>query len=568
MIAKKRKINKKIAKLLIFFFVFFFLLMAFPACRQTGPACRQTGKVNIVFGQEAQSESQQETQPEPQLEIKYPQLIPGVPPPTSPKTDLPVYVRYIYVFILVIGGFATLLMLVIGGVRYVYSAGNLERIKDAKNQIYTAILGLVILLCSFLILYTINPQLTVFHTNPLEKNYYRPPFPLSAGVYFCAERMPIPYFYNKTLEYKKSGETVSKQEYLALKETKEKIDKNCYYFTNARSYLPDNFEDNVSWVYLVPEYQEKEYGVIIFEKRKHHGKSAMLFGDQNKGKGTALVEAMEWKLSKEKIGISSAIPFLINRHPKSSWYVKLYELIDFNRDKPGEYKEQKCEKIADTNFSAFCNNLAYMTPTYGCKKSEGECPPGYYRGPNGECLTEGSGEDSDIDSDSGTDSDSDSDSNSDSGSDSDSESQKNFYLACRQTGLASLFSFLKTLKYPLFAQAQSSVSSSEREYKECLPKVGSVEIEGDLFIVFFKEDIYENGEIKWTLDTELCIISRTTTTTYDTRLGFWFSKSPLCKEVNPDKEEGRTYPCARKAVVISGQRRRTNLSLRKESGCN
>lgn len=70
------------------------------------------------------------------------------------------FVRYVYEWGIFLGGIAAFFALVIAGVRYLTSFGNPTAMKDAKERIWFAILGLAFLLASWLILNTINPELT------------------------------------------------------------------------------------------------------------------------------------------------------------------------------------------------------------------------------------------------------------------------------------------------------------------------------------------------------------------------------------------------------------------------
>lgn len=93
-----------------------------------------------------------------ELEQKYPNL-PGIGELTGDST-LPDLVAYIYSFAVVVAGIAVFFMLVLGGFKYLSSVGDPGKIKEAKDQITSSVLGLILLLSSFLILNTINPQLT------------------------------------------------------------------------------------------------------------------------------------------------------------------------------------------------------------------------------------------------------------------------------------------------------------------------------------------------------------------------------------------------------------------------
>ncbi|KPJ56466.1 hypothetical protein AMJ49_04785 [Parcubacteria bacterium DG_74_2] len=100
------------------------------------------------------------------LEIEYPEIA-GEKPETT-AIGLPTYVKYIFNFSLGIAGLIAFLSLILGGFCYLTSTGKPNKQKGCKDQILAGILGLIILLSSYLILTTINPQLVVFHLPPLE----------------------------------------------------------------------------------------------------------------------------------------------------------------------------------------------------------------------------------------------------------------------------------------------------------------------------------------------------------------------------------------------------------------
>lgn len=97
------------------------------------------------------------------LEITYPK-IPGLPEtmvPVTTKALLPKYLIYAFSFFLMIAGIVVFGILIYAGFRYVTSAGDPGKMSDAKNQVFSAILGAVVLFSSFLLLNTINPQLII-----------------------------------------------------------------------------------------------------------------------------------------------------------------------------------------------------------------------------------------------------------------------------------------------------------------------------------------------------------------------------------------------------------------------
>jgi hypothetical protein len=71
-----------------------------------------------------------------------------------------ILIKYIYEWLVSLGGFAVFVVLIIAGIQYLTSSGNSGKMKSAMDRITSAVMGLVLLLGSFIILNTINPQLT------------------------------------------------------------------------------------------------------------------------------------------------------------------------------------------------------------------------------------------------------------------------------------------------------------------------------------------------------------------------------------------------------------------------
>lgn len=76
-----------------------------------------------------------------------------------PGMPLKELVSTIFNFLLMIAGLAAFIMIVWGGVNYLTSVGDPSRMGDAQDQIFKAILGLIVMFASWMILNTINPQL-------------------------------------------------------------------------------------------------------------------------------------------------------------------------------------------------------------------------------------------------------------------------------------------------------------------------------------------------------------------------------------------------------------------------
>lgn len=70
-------------------------------------------------------------------------------------------VQYVYEWGIFFGGLAAFIAFVIGGLMYLTSAGDPGKMKEGRDRIFTAATGLILLFSIFLILNTINPELTI-----------------------------------------------------------------------------------------------------------------------------------------------------------------------------------------------------------------------------------------------------------------------------------------------------------------------------------------------------------------------------------------------------------------------
>lgn len=80
---------------------------------------------------------------------------------TCPNQDAgpAAYIARLYTFGLMIAGAAAFGMIIFGGLRYVFAAGDIGSTQEARDTIKQAIWGLILLLMAYVILYTINPRL-------------------------------------------------------------------------------------------------------------------------------------------------------------------------------------------------------------------------------------------------------------------------------------------------------------------------------------------------------------------------------------------------------------------------
>lgn len=397
------------------------------------------------------------TNPEPRtLEVEYPRIESEAAPETV-KTGIPNYVKYIYYFIIGISGLIGLGVIIIAGIRYLTSAGIPEKLKDARQQISSALLGILILLCSWLILNTINPQLTVL-PEPGELPLLIPR--LKPGVLLCKDWVKVTEFWydkkiaeNQEIAYKAREEKV-KNLYRILKQ----INDNCYW-TGGTENIREDFQGLIRYVFLIPDLlNKKQYGAILYGAENQ---IKIMYEDKD-----GLEQPSEWLVPQE-FGASSTKPFILNYEPSPTWYVKLYQSILFNRDK--ETSEGACwaiEPLLHPSQEPFCS-LLYPAGDYG------------------------------------------------------------------KTAV-----YFPDLTAPLGFEPLYGIGTQE---------IGSIEIEGDLIIIFFR-DVYdpENSDRVW---NAIDVITKPGDSDLNNNLmGIW---NPRCYEPQPDWFD-RDFPCANNMLIISG----------------
>lgn len=118
------------------------------------------------------------------LEVQYPTIGSGSGgQPLGATTELPAYVTYMFNFGMSLGILGVFISFVIAGVMYFLSPVSPGMLSGARDRRNGAISGLLILVLTYLIITTINPQLNVFSTSKLPKE---PTIPIpmdNTGVY-------------------------------------------------------------------------------------------------------------------------------------------------------------------------------------------------------------------------------------------------------------------------------------------------------------------------------------------------------------------------------------------------
>ncbi|MBU4367537.1 hypothetical protein KKC49_01550 [Patescibacteria group bacterium] len=88
-------------------------------------------------------------------------------PGLGQNPSLPQYVSYIFNFVMQMAGTLAVMVIMFGGIHYLVSFGMGKITSEGKEWIKAGILGLLILLSSWLIMYTINPDLIKLKMTPL-----------------------------------------------------------------------------------------------------------------------------------------------------------------------------------------------------------------------------------------------------------------------------------------------------------------------------------------------------------------------------------------------------------------
>ncbi|KKS44706.1 MAG: hypothetical protein UV48_C0008G0013 [Candidatus Azambacteria bacterium GW2011_GWA2_42_9] len=93
-------------------------------------------------------------------QVKLEMGLPNIPGGQIPAgREFPDYINYLFLFGLGLITIVALAQMMIGGLKYILAAGNVGTMEDAKKQIQQALIGMAVLLLSYLLLRTINPDL-------------------------------------------------------------------------------------------------------------------------------------------------------------------------------------------------------------------------------------------------------------------------------------------------------------------------------------------------------------------------------------------------------------------------
>jgi hypothetical protein len=213
------------------------------------------------------------------LEIVYPK-IPGVATPQYVSTGLPDYVNYIFRFAVIVIGILIFGILVYSGINYLLSFGNPSKLSDARQGMIAAGFGGLILLGSYIIFNTINPQLLIL--NPPEIGGIKAV--ITPGAYIC--NYSVQDIGDILIRYMGDNNDLRTEAAKRLQDAigKPGSDKNCFLTTYSgiltNLVIPANSTD---WtVFIIPSEKyndetgtygwEFSSGVVLHENDKFGGR--------------------------------------------------------------------------------------------------------------------------------------------------------------------------------------------------------------------------------------------------------------------------------------------------------
>ncbi len=295
-----------------------------------------------------------------ELEIEYPDVS-GSPGLTS-KSTIPDYVKYIFNFAIWASGFLALGVLVYGGFEYLTSTGNVEKVRDAKERIASALLGLLILFGSYLILVSINPQLVIFHIPSVYPTFSI----LKHGVLVCKERanVNVNTAWNLQNEALDPNTPIERKRQIKeqLKPLLEKIyEEQCYHVEGAGDIQKsfDKWGTHIEYVYFINVSTKENfwnYGAIFYEEKNFKG-DFELKNDTRYGRWGQIVEVTI------AVNASSVRPFIYVRNPEGE--ATIYEATDFNF---GERKAATDKQFSD--LSPGCFSTTFVPQSIEVKKDD------------------------------------------------------------------------------------------------------------------------------------------------------------------------------------------------------
>lgn len=158
------------------------------------------------------------------LQLDYPKLGSGMT--INETTTFPELVAYLFQFSIYLAAIITFVSILIGGIKWIDSAGSPSKVADAKDQILSSFLGLIILLSAWLTLNTISPNMTVLSlkVKPLETVELNPPKD-SSSTQSSYLVLPVGQLIEKYIYSREAMEALANNDVNAVASTSDNLDK-------------------------------------------------------------------------------------------------------------------------------------------------------------------------------------------------------------------------------------------------------------------------------------------------------------------------------------------------------
>ncbi len=297
------------------------------------------------------------------LEIEYPEIM-GYEIEESGAPSLPSYVRYIYYFALGVSGFIALGVLTFAGFQYLTSAGMPEKMKQAKDRIKAAFLGLIILFGSILIIRTINTETGTLIKIAAPRIFVEE---LAPGVALCDQKVNLQRAWNSIESYKRESSLGEKERHKEIVSSIiSEFMEHCYYVNYAQDI--EGPDASSSWhLYLIPEKVDsggrelrntaggtvenfKEVGALVTESASR--KTTIVLNTENRG------GVYEQQISPPK----QIKPFVLNYTPDPYWGATAYQKVNYNKDY-AQARESHCPPEYGSGQAGFTEHIqACKTP--------------------------------------------------------------------------------------------------------------------------------------------------------------------------------------------------------------
>ena len=274
-----------------------------------------------------------------ELEVTTYPTVDGVQP-TDTSIGIEAYIKYLFSLVFVLLGVIFFAILLYNGVKYMISAGSPEKAGSAISGIKGAFLGVIILLSSWMVLNTINPN---FWTLEIVEPEEVLPTLLAPGVYVCNYEMSG--IGGIISGYSNPGTRAAAINEYYEKRSEENERQNCIFVnTWANILLTSSVLGYGNTYFVIPHINsdgsvEERHGAIFF-RREEGLKEAIKTGGEKceihiGNTGNYHLDFETFDVVSSMRSSRSVYPIRVNLNTEDNQSVVFYEGYSFNEDVPG-----------------------------------------------------------------------------------------------------------------------------------------------------------------------------------------------------------------------------------------